>query len=115
MPFTALALAHAGAIALEHYRRQVDDERAACARREARRAIQLAAPVTPTSSKCPCCGARDWVVHDGASVCSYCRNERDGQPVVASAVKTGAPYPWAAMHSGYAITRRELLAGLSVK
>lgn len=27
-------------------------------------------------SKCPSCGSREWVVHSGREVCSYCRSDR---------------------------------------
>lgn len=30
----------------------------------------------PPISKCPSCGSREWVAHDGKEVCAYCRGDR---------------------------------------
>jgi hypothetical protein len=28
-------------------------------------------------SRCPCCGSRQFVMHDSRRICTYCRNEQD--------------------------------------
>lgn len=30
----------------------------------------------PPIAKCPACGSREWVAHDGKEVCAYCRGDR---------------------------------------
>lgn len=122
MSFTAAAIASAGAAALGIYQREL--AAMAEARRVHRMAVhgpRLAAsprPAVPHAGKCECCGARDWVVHAGRSVCSYCRNGADAVvplAVGATVDECRAAFDWVSYHNSYAFTGREALAGLTVE
>lgn len=57
----------------------------ACAEKEAGITMAtMGAPSQPkraVTGKCPCCGSRQFVLHQSRRICSYCRSEQDGQSV----------------------------------